>query len=155
VDFTDTTEGVIVAQGSRFGGYSLYVQDGTLSFVYNFLGIPPEQRVSTAAPREGRHVVGVGFAKEGTGQHGEALGTLTLHIDDRAVQSIPIRTQLGRYALTGEGLSVGYDSGDTVTSAYPNHFGFTGGEIHEVVYDVADDHYIDIEKEFAAKLASD
>ncbi|GAA5209918.1 arylsulfatase [Microbacterium kyungheense] len=155
VDFTSDTEGVIVAQGSRFGGYSLYVKDGELSFVYNFLGIPPEQRVTTGAPSEGRHVVGVGFEKKGHGEHGEALGTLTLYVDDQAVDSADIRTQLGRYALTGEGLSVGYDSGDTVTIAYPNRFAFTGGEIHEVVYDVADDHYIDIEREFAAKLASD
>jgi arylsulfatase len=155
VDFTADTEGVIVAQGSRFGGYSLYVQDGKLSFVYNFLGIPPEQRVTTDAPTEGRHVVGVAFDKKEHGDHGEALGTLTLYVDDEAVDSAGIRTQLGRYALTGEGLSVGYDSGDTVTTAYPNRFEFTGGEIHQVVYDVADDHYIDVEKEFAAKLASD
>jgi arylsulfatase A-like enzyme len=155
VNFTDATEGVIVAQGSRFGGYSLFVQDGKLVFVYNFLGIPPEQRVETDAPTWGRHVVGVSFDKEGTGDHGEALGTLTLYCDDQAFDTASIRTQLARYALTGEGLSVGYDSGDTVSPTYPNRFEFTGGTIHEVVYDVAGDHYIDIEKEFAARMASD
>ena len=40
-----TPQGVIVAQGSRFGGYSLFVKDGKLTYVYNFLGIPPEQRI--------------------------------------------------------------------------------------------------------------
>ena len=30
VEFTDASQGVIVAQGSRFGGYSLFVKDGTL-----------------------------------------------------------------------------------------------------------------------------
>ena len=59
VTFDNGSEGVIVAQGSRFGGYSMFVKDGTLYFVYNFLGIPPEQRVSASAPRSGRHVVGV------------------------------------------------------------------------------------------------
>jgi len=43
VDFTRDSEGVIFAQGSRFGGYTLFVKDGKLTYVYNFLGIPPEQ----------------------------------------------------------------------------------------------------------------
>jgi arylsulfatase A-like enzyme len=58
VEFTEASQGVIVAQGSRFGGYSLFVKDGTLTYVYNFIGIPPETRVSAPAPRSGRHIVG-------------------------------------------------------------------------------------------------
>ncbi|MGG7507481.1 hypothetical protein [Plantibacter sp. YIM 135249] len=75
-------------------------------------------------------VGGVGFVKDGNGEHGEALGELTSYIDDQAVNTARIRTQLGRFA-------------------------FAGGTIHEVVYDVANDHYIDVENEFAARLASD
>ena len=37
------TQGVIFAQGSRFGGHALYVKDGKVSYVHNFLGIPPMQ----------------------------------------------------------------------------------------------------------------
>jgi hypothetical protein len=33
---------VIFAQGSRFGGCSLFVKDGKLIYVDNFLGIPPD-----------------------------------------------------------------------------------------------------------------
>ncbi|QNE34883.1 arylsulfatase [Leifsonia shinshuensis] len=156
VDFTGSSEGVIVAQGSRFGGYSLFVKNGELVWVSNFLGIPPDQRLAAPAPTEGRHIVGVDFEKEGHGEHGEALGTATLYIDEEAVASGPQRTQLGRYALTGEGLSVGYDSGDAVTPEYGSvTFPFTGGEIHKVVYDVAGDVYLDLEHEFGARLASD
>ena len=32
-------EGVIIAQGGRFGGWALYVKDGKAKFVYNVLGI--------------------------------------------------------------------------------------------------------------------
>ena len=67
----------------------------------------------------------------------------------------PLRTQLGRYALTGEGLCVGYDSGDVVSAEYGPGFAFAGGKIHKVVDNVADDAYIDIEHEFNARLASD
>lgn len=155
VDFTDASEGVIVAQGSRFGGYSLFVKGGELVYLYNFLGIPPAQRVVASMPKPGRHVVGVDFQKERMGENHETYGTLHLYIDDEIVAEAQIRTQLGRYALTGEGLSVGYDSGDVVTPEYPNRFSFTGGEIHKVVYDVADDHYIDVEREFETRMATD
>ncbi len=49
-DVTTSTNstGVLVAQGSRFGGYSLFCKDGKVHFVYNFLGIPPEQHISAA-----------------------------------------------------------------------------------------------------------
>jgi arylsulfatase len=155
VDFTESSEGVIVAQGSRFGGYTMFVKGGELVFVYNFLGIPPEQRIAGAVPTSGRHIVGVDVQKQRTGDHGEAGGQLTLYVDDDAVAQQEIRTQLGRYSLTGEGLCVGYDGGDVVSSEYRPGFAFTGGEIVKVVYDVADDHYVDVEREFAMKLASD
>jgi arylsulfatase len=58
-------EGVIFAAGSRFGGHSLFIKDGALTYAYNFLGIPPETRFSAPAPAGGRHIVGVDFVKEG------------------------------------------------------------------------------------------
>ena len=58
------SQGVIFAQGSRFGGYSMFVKDGKLTYVYNFLGIPPEQTLTADAPAPGRHIVGVEFTKE-------------------------------------------------------------------------------------------
>lgn len=155
VEFTADTEGIIVSQGSRFGGYALYVKGGQFIWVYNFLGIPPEQRLSTAAPKEGTHVVGVEFAKEKDGEHGEGLGTMTLYVDDQAVASGDFRTQSGHYALCGEGLAIGYDSGDAVSSDYQPRFEFSGGTIIQVVYDVADDVYLDQERQLAAALARD
>ena len=61
----------------------------------------------------------------------------------------------GLYALTGEGLCVGYDSGDAVSSEYTPKFAWSGGQIHKVVYDVADDVYIDVEAHLAAAIARD
>ena len=37
-------EGVIFAHGSRFGGHALFLKDQKLWYVYNFLGLPPEQQ---------------------------------------------------------------------------------------------------------------
>jgi hypothetical protein len=50
----------------------------------------------------------------------------------------------GHFALTGGGLCVGYAPGDAVP-ATPNQFEFMGGEILEVVFDIAD-AYIDVER---------
>ncbi|MCH8617162.1 arylsulfatase [Sphingomonas sp. SM33] len=155
VDFTADTEGVIFAQGSRFGGYSLFVKDGELVFAYNFLGIPPEQQLRCAAPKSGKHIVGVEFAKSGVGQYAEAQGKMTLYVDDNAVAEGDFRTQSGHYALAGEGLAVGRDSGDPVSSEYGSAFNFSGGTIEKVVFDVAGDHYIDVEQKMAAALARD
>ncbi len=155
VDLTGDSQGVIVAQGSRFGGYTMFLTETEVVFVYNFLGIPPEQRVAASKPEPGRHVIGVEFAKEGMGDNHEALGTLTLHVDDQAITSLPIRTQAGHYSLAGEGLCVGYDSGDRVSAEYHGRNPFRNGEIIQVLYDVADDAYVDLELRFATAMARD
>ena len=61
----------------------------------------------------------------------------------------------GHFAITGEGLCISYDSGDTVSADYQPKFEFSGGEIVKVVFDVADDAYIDVEAHFAAAMARD
>ncbi|HET9674996.1 MAG TPA: hypothetical protein VFP31_09315 [Gaiellaceae bacterium] len=107
VEFTEDSEGAIVAQGSRFGGYSLFVKDGKLTYVYNFLGIPPEQKLVADAPASGTHVVGVDFTKERVGDYHEPHGTMKLYIDDDVVDEGDFRTILSRYSLCGEGSASG------------------------------------------------
>lgn len=48
VEFTADSQGILFAHGSRFGGHALFVKNGRLVYVYNFLGIPPEQRCGTS-----------------------------------------------------------------------------------------------------------
>jgi arylsulfatase A-like enzyme len=155
VEFTADSQGVIFAQGSRFGGYSLFVKDGRLTYVYNFLGIPPEQRLVADAPTSGTHIVGVEFTKERAGEHHEPYGPLKLHVDDRVVAEDEFRTIASRYSLCGEGLCIGYDGGDAVSSDYTPKFEFTGGRIVKVVFDVGDDAYVDLERHLAGAMARD
>ena len=61
----------------------------------------------------------------------------------------------GYYALCGEGLCIGYDGGDAVSSLYTPQFPFAGGEIIKVVFDVANDAYVDVEQHLAAAIARD
>ncbi|HKA06484.1 MAG TPA: arylsulfatase [Gemmataceae bacterium] len=155
VEFTGKSQGVIFAQGSRFGGYSFFVKDGKLVFTYNFLGIPPEQRLVCDAPKSGTHVVGVEFAKQSTSKNLETLGQMKLYVDDKSVGEGNFRTQSGHYALCGEGLCIGYDGGDVVSAEYQSKFEFSDGKVIKVIFDVADDLYVDVERKMAAAIARD
>lgn len=151
VNFTGNSKGVIVSQGSRFGGYTLFAKDGKLNFVYNFLGLAPEQVLTGPLPKEGNHVVGVEFVKEKMSDKNETLGTMKLYVDGKVVDEKPFRTQAGHYALSGEGLCVGRDSSDPVSKQYKAKFDFKGGRIAKVVYDVSNDGYINTEAEMRRK----
>jgi len=80
---------------------------------------------------------------------------MRLYLDDKIVDEKPFRTQAGHYALSGEGLCVGRDSGDPVSKQYKAKFDFTGGKIAKVVYDVSNDAYQNVENEFKVKMAKE
>ena len=44
------------------------------AFAYNFLGIPPEDRLSAAVPTDGRHIIGVEFTIERMGENRKGIG---------------------------------------------------------------------------------
>jgi arylsulfatase len=144
--------GVLFSHGARFGGHALYVKDGTLRYVYNFVG-ENEQIVTSDEPiPAGEVTLGAGFVREGDGM--PTTGTLSLFIDDRKVGEGRIVTQPGNFSLVGEGLNVGKDPGEPVTSDYggAHPHAFTGGTIHEAVVDVSGEPYADVELEALAMM---
>jgi len=92
---------------------------------------------------------------QSVGEQHETHGTATLYVDDQVVAEGPIRTQPGHFALCGEGLSIGRDTGDAVSKEYTPHFPFSGGRILEIEVNIGDDVYIDVERDFAAAMARD
>jgi hypothetical protein len=134
LEITDpNASGIIFAHGSRFGGHTLFLKDRKLHYVYNFLGIQPEQDfVSKIDVKPGKHTLGLEFAREKAGEHGESLGTAKLYIDDTVVAQGPMRSQAGKFTLVGDGLCVGYDSGDAVSQQYKSPGKFKGGTIFGV-----------------------
>jgi arylsulfatase len=99
--------------------------------------------------------VGTTEVKSSISKNLECLGKMTLYVDDKAVASAPFRTQTGHYGLCGEGLCIGHDSGDAVSSEYKPKFPFTGGRVIKVVFDIANDVYVDVERKLAAAMARD
>ena len=154
-DLTSDAEGVLFAHGSRFGGHSLFIKDHKLHYVYNFLGIKPEQMLVSDKLAPGKHALGVEFIRESAGEHGEAIGTAKLYVNDKVVAEGPLRTQVGKFTLCGDGLCVGFDSADPVSEQYSGAFAFTGGEILGVGIDVSEEQYLNLEQEAIAAFARD
>ena len=52
------------------------------------------------------------------GKFHESLGQTKLYVNDKVVAEGPMRAQVGKFTLSGDGLCVGYDSGDAVSALY-------------------------------------
>ena len=147
--------GVIFAHGSRFGGHALYIKDKKLVYAYNFLGIKPEQKFESRELKPGKYTFGMEFKREKSGEFGESIGKTKLYVNDKVVAEGPMKTQPAKFTLSGDGLCVGYDSGDAVSDGYKTPGKFKGGEIQAVVVTVEKKQYIDLEKHAAALMALD
>ena len=87
--------GVILAQGGRFGGWSLYVKDGKPAYTYNFVGLAETTVNATEPLAPGKATIRLEFAYDGNGR-GKG-GTSTLYVNGKNVGSGRIeRTQAER-----------------------------------------------------------
>jgi hypothetical protein len=155
----DTTgaEGVLFKHGGAHGGHVLFIQDGRLHYVYNFLGERQQLVSSSAAIPLGRHVFGVRYARTGTVQNSHTpLGDVTLFIDDATVGTLAdVQSHPGTFGLAGVGITVGRNGGSAVSSRYKAPFAFTGGTIAQVTVDLSGRPYEDVEKELALAFSRD
>ena len=148
-------EGVLFAHGARFGGHALYVKDDRLHYVNSFVGIFEQKIVATEDVPTGENVIlSASFEKDGEDPPGVATGILSLFHGDKKVGEGRIKTQPGEFAIAGEGLCVGRDSGAPVTDDYPGEspYRFVGGVIKEVRVNVSGEPYLDLEREAVAML---
>jgi arylsulfatase A-like enzyme len=147
--------GVIFAHGSRFGGHALFIKDRKLHYVYNFLGIKPEQKFVSGELKPGKYTFGMEFIREKAGKYHESIGKTTLYVNDRIVAQGDMKTQPGKFTLSGDGLCIGHDSGDAVSEDYKSPGEFKGGTILFVGVTVEKKQYLDLEKLAHAALAVD
>ena len=156
VEITDPDcSGVIFAHGSRFGGHAMFIKDKKFYYVYNFLGIKPEQQFVSKELKPGKYTLGMEFTREKAGEHGESIGKTKLYVNEEVVAEGEMKTQPGKFTLSGDGLCVGYDSGDNVSQEYKTPGEFEGGIIRGVAVTVEKAQYLDLEKLAAAALAVD
>ena len=115
-------EGVLLAHGSWFAGYSLYIKDARLNYVHNYLGLEEHRITATEPVPAGK--VSLSFVFTRTGEH---RGRGALFYNHRQVGQGDIPRMIPAVIETsGEGLCCGYDSGVPVTPDYMSPFRFTG-----------------------------
>jgi arylsulfatase A-like enzyme len=147
-------EGVIIAQGGRFGGWSLFAKEGKARFCYNVLGI---QWFTTHADEPipaGRHQVRMEFAYDGGGL--AKGGQVTLFHDGEQVGSGRVGATQPMIFSADETTDIGYESGTTVTPEYTAQGSRFTGKIHWVQIDLGDDdndHFIDPDERLRITMA--
>jgi arylsulfatase len=107
--------GTILAQGGRFGGWSLYVRDGVPGYDYNFLGLKQTRIVASKPLAPGKATLKFDFAYDGGGPGKGGLGTLYVN-GKKVAEGRVEHTQAGLFSAD-ETADVGIDLGTPVVEA--------------------------------------
>ncbi|HEY1716309.1 MAG TPA: sulfatase-like hydrolase/transferase [Solirubrobacteraceae bacterium] len=129
-------EGVIVADASHLGGFSLFVQDGKLKHTYAFLGVFEYHQESAGQLPTGDVNVELTFAADEAKP--ATPGEITLFVNGDPVGSGRLDHTVP-FGFSGyAGMDVGRDNGLVVDRSYADKapFAFTG-TVKKVVFDVA------------------
>ena len=129
VEIGEGDQGVLFSHGSNVGGYTLFVQDGKLHYVHNYVGAK-ELHVSSSEPiPAGRHSVRYQFEPTGPPDLKNGKGTpghARLFVDDAPVGEADFDVTVPLALGIGGGAVVGRNAGSTVSEMYAPPFRFTG-----------------------------
>jgi arylsulfatase A-like enzyme len=143
------TNGVIIAQGGAFAGWSLYVKDGRPKYCHNLFGI---QRFHIEGDTEipvGMHQVRMEFAYDGGGL-GKG-GTVSLYLDGERIGEGRVDATVPMLFSADETCDVGSDTASPVSDDYTADDSRFTGVIDWVQIDIAEaaedlDHLISPEE---------
>ena len=128
-------EGVILAQGGRFAGWSLYMKDGKVSYVYNWFG---RERYTITAPEPlapGKATIRYEFAYDGGDKPG-AGGTGTITVKGQKVAEGRIGKTTAFIFSADETADVGMDEATPVTEDYAEGDNEFTGKIEKVTVEL-------------------
>jgi arylsulfatase len=118
-------EGMIVAEGGRFGGYGLYLLHGKPVFTYNFMELARFRWEAPQALAAGKHTIVFDFKYDGPG-FGKG-GTGVLSVDDQEVANNKIPHSIAFLMPADETFDVGVKTRTSVDdNDYRVPFRFTG-----------------------------
>jgi arylsulfatase len=145
-------DGVLLAHGSVLGGYTLFVQDGRLQYVHNYVGKREDHLAATDPLTPGAHELRFVYEGEGIFRGGSAR----LEVDGEVVATGEIeRYTPMRFSATDAGLTCGEDAGTaSVSRRYRGPFPFTG-TLHKVVVEVTGPKPFDPDQVVRAALNRD
>jgi arylsulfatase len=135
VDVSETgAAGVVVAQGGRFGGWSLYCAEGRVRYDYNYFDLTHFTVGADEELTPGRHEIRMEFHYDGGG-HGLG-GNVVLVVDGAKVAEGRVGQTIPYYFSFDETLDVGVDLGTPVTDDYPAVDNAFAGTVHTVRIDL-------------------
>jgi arylsulfatase A-like enzyme len=138
-EIKDGDEGVLACHGSNVGGYVMFVQDGKLHYVHNYVGAKELRVSSDKQLPAGKHSLRYEFEPTGApdlkGGRGTP-GTAKLFVDDGLVGQADFDVTIPLALGLGSGFAVGRNPGSSVSLMYASPFPFTG-EITKVSVDVS------------------
>jgi hypothetical protein len=149
-------EGVIIAQGGEFAGWSLYVKSGKPKYCYNLFGLQRFYVESDTEVPSGAHQVRMEFAYDGGGL--AKGGTATLYLDGERVGEGRIEGTVPMAFSADETCDIGSDTASPVSDDYtPQGSRFTG-TVEWVQIDIAEaaedlDHLISPEERLKIAMA--
>jgi arylsulfatase len=132
----DATDGVLIAQGGRFGGWSLYVKDGRPTYCYNVAGLERFYIRADGAIEAGRHEIEFVFDYDGGLGKG---GVGRLLIDGREVGEGRVGRTVPFVFSVDETVDVGVDRGTPVNEEYSPTNNAYRGKLETVRIDVGPD----------------
>jgi len=148
-------EGILITQGSRNGGYALFVKDGYLHYIQNYVGLKKFRVTSSEVIPTGEVSLRYEFELTGKPDFREGKGSpgkCQLYINKKLVGNVEI--SYSTPTIFGVlGLSTGYAAFDSVDpEVYQIPFSFTG-EIKQVVVDISGEIIKDDEAELKRLMA--
>jgi len=109
-------DGVLLAQGGKFGGLSWYVTGGRPAFAYNWLGRTTTRVIAPAALSAGPHRIEAHFQADSSAM--AAGGTVRLLADGKELASGRIERTIPFRLSLDETFDVGSDTGTPVSTDY-------------------------------------
>ena len=135
----ENANGVIVAQGGGFGGWSLYTKDGRLKYCYNLLGLQRFYAEASSPLPSGKRQVRMEFNYDGGGL--ARGGGVLLYLDGRKIGEGRVDMTQPMVLSIDETLDIGCEGGSTVSEDYTARTSKFNGKINWVQLDqCADDH---------------
>jgi arylsulfatase len=127
-------EGVVIAQGGQFGGWSLQATQGKAKFVYNLCGLRTFAVEAQESLPPGRHELRAELAYDGGGL-GKG-GTVSLYYDGTAVGQGRVDQTIPFMFSSDETMDIGRDTGTPVSADHAPHDGTFSGTIEWVQIEI-------------------
>ena len=128
-------EGVILAQGGKFAGWTLFMKNGKVAFEYNFFGKERYSIKSTEALPVGKASIRYEFVYEGGDKPGGS-GTGTIFINDQKVAEGKIDKTVPFIFSADETADVGVDHHTPVSNEYGERGNEFTGKIDKITIDL-------------------